>query len=308
MSNNALGKAKARRYDLPFQKDIGTRYMTTVIGLMVFLGFLSVALSLALNALSERWTTGLEGKMTIEIPAQDIDLQIREKDTLNAIAKTMIEALNKRDNVESATIVEDDTLINMISPWIDVEKGFNDLPLPILVSVVFDKAPQEQEILDLQNYVVSVDGASHLDTHQDWLNELLRFTGALKLITWVMGLVITITTLMAVAGVVRARLAAHMSDVELLHLMGATDPYIARQFQGHILTLAFKGCLVGGILGLGMIKSIGLVSGHLGLSLLPDFSFTMQSWVILMIVPFFILGLSFLTARTTILNALKLMP
>ncbi len=307
-AKGSLGKAKTRQYDLPFQKDIGTRYMTTVITLMVFLGFLCAALGLTLHAINTRWTTGLEGKMTVEIPAQGIDQSLRERDALDAIAQSVIAEFQNHRFVRKIEVISQEAMTDMISPWLGERQNYADLPLPVLISVEVEGTLGEKDLLTLQNAVVSIDAASRLDTHKDWLAELLRFTGAIKLVALVMGIVITLTTLMAVAGVVRARLAAHMADVELLHLMGATDTYIARQFQGHILGLSLRGCLIGAGMGVLMIKGIGWVAGQLGFILMPDFAITMSSWVMLCLVPIAIIGLCFVTARATILNALKDMP
>ncbi|PJF20246.1 MAG: permease, partial [Phototrophicales bacterium] len=103
----------------------------------------------------------------------------------------------------------------------------------------------------------------------------------LKMVSIILIAVITLTTVMAVAGVVRARLAAHMEDVELLHLMGATDDYIARQFQRHIFMLSLKGCVFGSLLGIAMIKFIAWMAGSMGFALIPDFTFSGFHWGIL---------------------------
>ena len=49
----------------------------------------------------------------------------------------------------------------------------------------------------------------------------------------------------AVVFAVRTGLAIHSPVVELLHIMGATDAYVARQFQTHVAGLALRGGLVG---------------------------------------------------------------
>lgn len=305
--DGTLGKAKARRYDLPFQQNVGTRAMTMVIALMVFLGFLCAALSLTLHALGTRWTTGLEGKMTVEIPAQGLDQSIRDRDELGAIADEMVAFLKQQPAVTAADVVSEEDIAAMIAPWLGDFNSTAGLPLPVLISVEAAEM-DEAATLKIQNGIISIDPGSRLDTHEDWLGELLRFTGAMNLAAAVMALVITLTTLLVTAGVVRARLAAHVADVELLHLMGATNSYIARQFQGHILTLSVIGGALGCGLGIAMIKSIGWIAGRLGLMVMPDFAFAGTDWVMLCLVPVVIICLCFVTARATILGALKLMP
>lgn len=303
-----IGKAQERKYDLPFQKDIGTRYMMIVIMLMVFLAFLSVALTITLNALSARWTSGLEGKMTVEIPVQASDKTLRSQEDLNVVAANIIKALEQYENLEKAETIAPETLTEMVAPWLGDDNAGLEIPLPVLISVQWEDQPRQEQIVKIKNDIVMIDGASRLDTHKSWLDELLQFTGALKMVSTILIIVITLTTLMAVAGVVRARLAAHLDDVELLHLMGATDEYIARQFQRHIFFLSLKGCFIGAALGVLMIKFITWMAGNLGFALMPDFAFGAGHWGILGLIPFTILALCYITARKTLISALQKMP
>jgi len=305
---NRIGTAAKRRYDLPFQKDIGTRYMMVVITLMVFLGFLSMALHISMSALSDRWTSGLEGKMTVEIPAQGLNQDMRDKDEMAAITTRIQNYLEAHSAVTSIDVMAEDELIAMVAPWLGDQPTQMDIPLPVLISIDLYRDLTEAQLSAMKNHIIEIDAASRLDTHQNWLDELLRFTGAIKMVSIVMALVIALTTLMAVAGVVRARLAAHMDDVELLHLMGATDNYIAHQFQRHILILSSKGCIIGALLGALMIKIIASIAGNMGFALLPDFSFNAGHWLIMAFIPFTILILCFITARNTLRRALQKMP
>jgi cell division transport system permease protein len=63
-----LGKAQKRRYDLPLNKGSGTGFLVILIALMTFLGMLALASSFALSAMTARWSSGLENRLTIESP------------------------------------------------------------------------------------------------------------------------------------------------------------------------------------------------------------------------------------------------
>lgn len=305
-----LGKATKRRYDLPFQKDIGTNYMMSVIIMMVFLGVLSMALHLGMRALGDYWASGLEGKMTIEIPAESLDGGLRDQERLEDIAELMITRMNAFDDIETATQIPQHDIVDMVSPWLGEQITQTDIPLPILISLetVDNKTLTNDQITVLKNAVIGIDATSRLDTHKNWLDELVKMTGILRIVSIIMGIVITLTTLMAVAGVVRARLAAHMDDVELLHLMGATDHYISKQFKRHILGLAFKGATIGTGLGLLMIYIVFKLSSNLGFVLIPNYAFTAYEWSAILSVPLAIILLCFYTARKTLKNALVKMP
>src|SRR3546814_8077793 len=64
-----------------------------------------------------------------------------------------------------------------------------------------------------------------------------------------MALVVVLLVVLAasimVAFVPRMGLAAHQRSIELLHMIGAQDSYVARQFQNHALRLGLRGGLIG---------------------------------------------------------------
>ena len=51
---------------------------------------------------------------------------------------------------------------------------------------------------------------------------------------------------LAVAFATRAAVATNREIVEVLHLVGAADKYIAREFQRRFLALGLRGALIGG--------------------------------------------------------------
>jgi cell division transport system permease protein len=111
----------------------------------------------------------------------------------------------------------------------------------------------------------------------------------------------------------RAGLAVHHDVIELLHLMGARDLYIARQFEREAMRLGFSGG-VGG-LGLAGLTLWGL--GHAAAAtnvlgeeakLLPDLSLVLWQWAVLILLPLAAGFAAMLTARLTVMRALARMP
>jgi len=68
--NRRLGVAhQTRKYDLPLEKGQGGRFLKILMGLMTLLAMFAFVASFALSAMTERWSSGLSNKATIEIPA-----------------------------------------------------------------------------------------------------------------------------------------------------------------------------------------------------------------------------------------------
>mgnify|MGYP003391867247 CR=1 FL=1 len=303
-----LGTTSGKRvYDLPLHKNESTGFLVLLVALMSFLACISLTASFALDEMGKRWSSGLENKVTIEIPAEDEQGNVGSVGYVKDLTLKAVEALKGNSLVKQAEPLSDEEIQGLIAPWLGENLATQELPLPGLISVeLYESKPETLQSLErsLKNAVPT----ARIDTHDSWLSDLLRFTSALKFAAFTIILIIGLTTVTAVAGAVGARMAVHRAEVELLHIMGAKDEYITRQFQRHALILAMQGSIAG-VAGAAMIMGLlGLISGDAGNGLLPDFSISLMHIVFVLTVPAVIAGIATLTARATVLRDLARMP
>lgn len=303
-----LGVAQGRRrYDLPLNKSAGTGFLILLIGLMTFLGVMSMAGSFALGSLTHHWSSGLENKLTVEIPADDSEDHIRSADQIRSLAIDVKRRLDEQNFIRSNHILSEDEIKDLLSPWLGEDNTLGDIPLPGLISVdliTFNPSLKNKMLTDLKRIVPNI----QIDTHESWLADILRLTGALQFATIMIGLIIGATTAIAIAGAVKSRVAIHRKDVELLHLMGASDTYISKQFQRHAWILALQGSAAGMILGMIIILLIGFFFSNSAEALIPDFSLNMLHIFTILLLPALACLIAGLTAKFTVLRELALMP
>ena len=122
----------------------------------------------------------------------------------------------------------------------------------------------------------------------------------------IVGLV-TISAAVTVVFTTRAGVAIHHEVIELLHQIGARDSYIARQFQSHARALALKGGIIGGSLGLATLFVIEQAAALLAGDFLPIIDITSAAWVTVASLPFATALVATLTARITVVRALRRM-
>jgi cell division transport system permease protein len=160
----------------------------------------------------------------------------------------------------------------------------------------------------LSDRIAAIDPRAQLDTHEEWLKDVIRFTGALQFAAALLTIVIGFITAMAVAGAIHARMAVNREEIEILHLMGAADSYISRQFQRHSLVLALQGGLAGMAAGLLALTAIGWMSGRMEINLVPGFS--LQGWQVaaLICLPLVAGVIAIVTTRQTVNKALTRLP
>ncbi|PJB69128.1 MAG: permease [Alphaproteobacteria bacterium CG_4_9_14_3_um_filter_47_13] len=304
----SLGVSRTRRrYDLPLNKAGGTGFLTLLIGLMTFLALLALSASFVLSAMTDRWSSGLENRVTIEIPAENEAGKILSSEETKKTGLKIESLLTSHPAVLRTHIMTDEEIRELVKPWLGENLMLGKIPLPGLISAELQEMTPET-IQILEKKIKAIHKTARIDTHEEWLGDLLRFTGALQFAAFILALVIGLATITAVAGAVRSHMAVYHAEVELLHLMGAHDSYISRQFQRHSLSLAFQGGLCGVAIGGLCLLIIGWISGEMGVSLLPDFRMGYLQLGVLATLPVFMALISALAARQTVLKVLRKMP
>src|SRR6185436_16334042 len=86
-----------------------------------------------------------------------------------------------------------------------------------------------------------------LDDHGRWIGPLKNAANSVVLSALAVLILIAIATAATVAFATRAGLAAHREIVQLLHLMGAQDRFIARAFEWHYFVAALFAGLIGAL-------------------------------------------------------------
>lgn len=306
MKRKTLGRAGKRRYDLPLGGD-GTGFLTVLIGLMTVLAMMALCASFVLAAMTQRWSSGLENRITVEIPARTRDGDLLSAVEIASLTDRIAAALRGVENVVSVTAMNRDDIAALVDPWLGQGVLNDDFPLPGMIAVQVERS-DTKTLQALHSRTRAIAPHARIDTHEEWLRDLLRFTGALQLAALVLVLVIGLTTVTAVAGAVRARMKIHRAEVEILYLMGASDGYITRQFQRHSILLALRGGGIGALCALTMIAVIGMVAGEMGVAVLPEFTLSPTHWIGLAAVPLCVTAIAAITARRTLMRTLTGMP
>ncbi|MEE8189538.1 MAG: hypothetical protein V3T80_10045 [Kiloniellales bacterium] len=293
-----------RRSDLPLDRDPSGRYLPWLVAVMVFLAALALVCAMAMNKVVQRWDQGLSGSITIQIPPP--------AETSTAAANEMaidriIDILLDTDGIIIAEVLEPDEIAELLKPWLGTEAISQDLPLPMLIAVVLDPRTSP----DLGRLARQLDEAvpgTLLDDHQSWLGELLSLARSIELLA---ALVLALVGSCAIAMVIfatRMGLAIHGQIIELLHLIGAQDSYVAAEFQSHALKLALRGGVLGLLLALITLVAVARLMSRVESALFPEFSLQPLEWSLLALLPLAIALVAMLTARWTVLRTLGRMP
>ncbi len=292
-----------QRSDLPLSNDPAVRILPWIVGLMVYLGTLTLAVALLVSTLAADWSAGLTGTVTIHIVSTSDESETEMDSRVNDAIR---EAL-KTPGVASARAIPLSQVAKLLAPWLGDEAPLADLPLPRIVDVTLAE-DAELDITGLRGRLENAVPGAGLDDHQLWRDRLVRFLFAIQIVAAVMVALIGATTVTVVVFATRAGLAVHNEVIEVLHLIGARDEYIAGQFQHNALKLGLKGAIVGSVAGIATLLAIKYTAGQLEVELFPALLFQLWHWPILVGLPFLAAFIVRLSARLTVMQALRRMP
>lgn len=290
------------RSDLPLNKDASGRFLPWIIAFMVYLAALAVAIGMGLDTVIGRWQAGLAGNLTVQIvhepSATAADRARRVRAIVDLLAVPEVESAKPLDTAEVSRLLE---------PWLGSATDVAELPLPDLVAVTL-KPGASLDVAALEAMLQGSVPQANVDDHADWLNDLLVFARSVQ---WLAAIVVVLTSLAAAITVVfvtRTGLAIHRRVIDIVHLIGARDAYIARQFQGHALRLGTMGGAFGVALAALTLLGIERLLSRVDELLLPQVTLSTRQWIVLAVLPAAAGAIALLTARLTVLRSLRRIP
>jgi cell division transport system permease protein len=267
-----------------------------VIAVMVYLSALAIAGGFGLRSAASGWTSDLTRRVTIQVSESDPAVQNRH-------AAAIVARLKAEPAVKDAKRLTNAELGALLDPWLGEGSVNADLPVPAMIDVTFKD--DSADVAALTTVVKTISAGATLDTHQQWLGQLSLLTRSINWTANLIVLLVAMATVALVAFGTSAGLAAHKPTIEILHLMGADDSLIANEFQKRFLWHGFIGGVAGLALALITIFLLGWLAQRAGQGLIASVSLSWKAWLALLLLPPLAALLTMVTARMTVLRALR---
>ena len=279
---------------IPFKAERQTMSTLSVLvtALMVALGTLVLAGAATLRHVDSEWRHALSDRWTVELASAD--------------SGQAVAALRSLPGVAEARIVPADEIRRLLQPWLHDDALIAQLPLPTLIDLRIDRAKPPSAATLAQQISAALPGAK-LDDHDAWTRDLLHIAEAGEAMGLALFAAIALTATLTIAATARARLAVNAQEIELLHSLGATDGFIARQFQ----TGAFRSTVIG--VAIGAVLAGAIVAGLIRAAP-PVIPFVSQlrlepaDWAVLGFVPVGAILLAMLVTRWTAYGLARRLP
>lgn len=282
--------------------------------LMIAMTIVSYLASLAIGGLIltnhavESWTSEIAREITVQVrPIEGRDTEAELQRAANL--------LSGFDGVTNARVLGTEATAELLEPWLGKGRLIEDLPVPRLIAVEVDSHDQPDFARLEEALKAKIPGAS-LDTHRHWQDELTRLATGMRWLATVILLVVAVSAVTLVVQVTRTALEANREAVEVLHLVGAKDMFIAAAVERRFLTAGIIAGLAGAAGAMATFAALNLASyaaapdglGDASLSLIfgpSGAALSVYLWFLA--VPVLATVICLITARMAVLRILRQM-
>lgn len=295
------------RSELQLNRDTARRFIPFMVAAMVYLATLALAGAVVVGATVDRWSEGLRGTLTVQLPGGRGDSSVAET---AARTDTAVSLLLETPGIATAQPVPASDLESLLEPWLGKGNLPADLPIPVLIDVTLDSGARI-DLVALQRNLAGVVPGARVSDNGVYLERLVRLARSVQLVAGVVMLLVALAAVAIIVFATRAGLSMHRETIELLHLIGARDAYIARQFVTNALWHGVLGGIIGVVLAAATVVSLGVIAGEVslpvaGLRLPEQLSISLVLWLAGGLLIPVIAGLvAMATARLTVMRTLR---
>ena len=277
--------------------------MPWVIAIMIALTVMAASAGLALSHLASSSRADIAGGLTVQVVEAAPAERARQ-------AEIAVALLTNRDDLAQVRKVPDSELAALLEPWLGPSAGNaaadeDAVPVPALIDVRL-KGPVTP--LRLQQVRATLAGqvpSARVDAQAGWLSPVFDAIASLQWLAAGLIVLLAATSAAAVWLAARSALGTNRETIEIVHLLGGSDGQIARIFQRSIALDAAVGGAVGLALGLAATLLLGRQFAQIGSGMVAGGSLGLVDWIALAAIPVAGLLLALLTARLTVLAALR---
>lgn len=297
---------KFSKDEIPLKGDSSGVFLQIMISVSVFLFAVTLAGVLAINSILSNWSDSILGALTVQImPVNNVNKDKAMEETL-VHQKKAIEFLETVEGVEKVTPLDDRQLQRLLKPWLGDSISIKDLPIPRLIDVRISRN-SKIDFIKLAEKLADISPMASLDSHKLWLSKLIQFADGLRNLALVTLLLVLAISAGGIVYTTKTSLGLHQYVIGILHVMGAKDEYIAKQFAKRTGYISFIGGLIGIAFAVPTIFAISKLSEKIEGGFISEASLSWIDWTSILSLPLFSAIIAMITAFFTVKNTLQKM-
>jgi cell division transport system permease protein len=262
-----------------------------VVCALCFLAAFSGLIARAAYAAADAWTSEVAGEITIRVRGPEADTQ------------RAVEIIAKTEGIASAHALTREESEELLKPWLGAGGVPAGLNLPRLIAAEGAAGAGDSVAAALKEANIN----ATVDDHETWSADARRVTGTIGLVALSAVALLGATGIAVIAFATHATMLARRDIVELLHLSGARDDFIAGLFERRFLMLGVQAGALGALLAFGTAAFILFAVRQTDEQawLLPQLSLSLADGLILGLSPLIAGAASMFAANLTVKRSLS---
>jgi cell division transport system permease protein len=305
-----LPPASQLKRDMPLipSDSIAGRALVVVIAIMTFLACLTAGGAILIAEAAQGWRADV---------ARDVVIQIKPRpgDDVDALVATAADIAARAPGVADVHAYSKSESEKLLAPWLGEGLDLGQLPVPRLI-VVHMQSGHRDDLEPLRQALAAGAPSASLDDHRLWLSRLDTMAEAIVVFAAALFALMILAMATAIGFATRGAMAGTREIIEVLHVVGAADSYIARQFQSHFLRLGFNGAAIGGLAAAAFFALASFGSAWRGRSaggeeiaaLFGAFALGLGGYAAIAAIGLAIAGLTALLSREIVFRQLRSLP
>ena len=267
-----------------------------VIGALCFLAALAALTTRGTYKAAAAWGAQIEGEITVVMRGTD-----------RRAAEELANDVGQLASVLEARVLTREEITTLLEPSLGAGGVPAGLPLPIIMAVQADTASGDPtEAIEVQMKRAGIEG--DVAGNAGYSATVGATLGTMRLVALSIVALLSATAIAVIAFATHAALLARKDIVDVLHLSGAEDRFIAGLFESRFWNLALRAGAGGAIAALmvtALIVFTGSGGGAAQAQLMPKLSIDFWDGIILLVTPI-VAGLAArIAARLTVTASLK---
>lgn len=285
--------------DIPFARDDANRLLPTMIACLTGFAALLLILAISLSGGLEKQSQAVIGNIQVEVP--------RARANEAAYVESITAELKRTPGVEEVTLLSQVQMETLLKPWLGDDFALADLPVPLLLDVRTEVKDNKTvvDLTQLRAALAKIDTNIRVEDRAPWIGNMVQAMHLLQGLVVVVALLLVLCVMGMIILVARTNLRLHFKTVNLLHMFGATDEYILRQFQRNNAWLAARGAM-GGVMAAAFVFAAAIVlSTRWHSPVLPEITVSPLHVGLFVALPIFTALIALIATRLTVRRMLE---
>jgi cell division transport system permease protein len=287
-----------KQEELPINEGYSKTFLTVIVAVSVFLFAITLSGVLGINTMFENSRKQVVTNFTVQVLPLP-NYEDSKKDLLNIVS-----FLERYPNIVQVSVLTDTEIRALLEPWLGNNVDVELLPIPKLLDVKI--SPNKNfDYKELTIRLSEVSAQASINDHNLWLSRLLKFINSLKMLALTILILVALASITAIIYAAQTSLNVHKEIIKILHVMGATDKYIAINYVKQITQSSIIAGIIGTFIAIPAILVVGNMAKAIEAGIFNSVTFGIEDWFIIFMLPIATAALVAATAYITIVKTLR---